>query len=49
MNDIGIPNYNNLMLDSRLYEVEYLDGNIETLSANTIAESLIAQVDDHSN
>jgi hypothetical protein len=33
------------ILDTRLYEVEYLDGHKAALSANTIAESLMAQVD----
>ena len=28
------------------YEVEYLDGQIETLSANQIAENLLVQVDE---
>mmetsp|Transcript_8849 Transcript_8849/g.12994 ORF Transcript_8849/g.12994 Transcript_8849/m.12994 type:complete len:196 (+) Transcript_8849:683-1270(+) len=30
----------------RRYEVEYLNGSIETMTANTIAENLLAQVDD---
>ena len=34
------------MLDSWRYEVEYLDGTTEVLTANIIAENLIAQVDD---
>ena len=45
---IGKPNYDP-RLDSRLYEIEYLDGNTEILSENTIAESLINDVDDESN
>ena len=43
---IGTAN-NNLLLDGRMYEVEYLDSTTEILSANTIAENLMAQVDDH--
>ena len=42
---IGKPN-DNPLLDSRRYEVEYDDGTYEILSANTIAENLIAQVDE---
>ncbi|KAI2500086.1 Reverse transcriptase (RNA-dependent DNA polymerase) [Fragilaria crotonensis] len=38
--------HNNPLLDSRRYEVEYVDGNVEELTANIIAENLIAQVDD---
>ena len=36
----------NPLLDSRKYEVEYVDGHVEELTANLIAENLIAQVDD---
>jgi hypothetical protein len=36
----------NPLLDSRKYEIEYADGNIEELTANIIAENLIAQVDE---
>jgi hypothetical protein len=43
-NPIGIAN-NNPILDTRLYEVEYLDGHRAALSANTIAENILAQVD----
>ena len=42
---IGRPS-NNPLLDSRRYEVEYLDGTTEVLTANIIAENLLAQVDD---
>ena len=34
------------MLDSRRYEVEYIDGHVEELTANIIAENLIAHVDE---
>ena len=36
---------NNPMLDTRRYVVQYLDGTAETLTANTIATNLFAQVD----
>ena len=42
---IGVPN-DNPLLDSRRYEVEFSDGTLETISANVIAENLLAQVDD---
>ncbi len=41
---VGIA-HSNPMLDSRKYEVEYLDGHVEELTANQIAENLMAQVD----
>ena len=41
---IGIPN-NNPLLDTREYEIEYLDGTIDILTANNIAESLYSRVD----
>ena len=41
---IGKPNANPI-LDSRQYQVEYLDGTLEILSANIIAENLLSQVD----
>ena len=37
--------HHNPLLDSRKYEVEYADGQVEELTANIIAENLIAQVD----
>ncbi len=43
-NPIGTAN-NNPILDTRLYEVEYLDGHRAALSANVIAENILAQVD----
>ena len=42
---IGRASHNPL-LDSRQYEVEYADGNVEALTANIIAENLIARVDE---
>ena len=44
-NPVGIAN-DNPMLDTRRYEVEYHTGETEVLSANVIAENLIAQVDE---
>jgi hypothetical protein len=41
---IGTAN-NNPILDTRLYEVEFIDGTIESITANAIAENLLAQVD----
>ena len=43
---IGRPSNNPLLLDSRQYEVEHSDGTTEVLTANIIAENLLAQVDD---
>ena len=42
---IGIS-HSNPLLDSRLYKVEYADGQVEALTANVIAENLISQVDE---
>ena len=42
---IGVSNSNPL-LDSRRYEVEFIDGRTDVFAANTIAENLLAQVDD---
>ena len=44
-NPVGTYNSNPL-LNSKLYEVEYLDGSTETLAANTIAENLFSQIND---
>ena len=41
---IGTPN-KWAILDSRKYEVEYLDGTLEIISANVIAENIMSQVD----
>ena len=35
----------NPMLDTQQYVVQYLDGTVETLTANTIATNLFAQID----
>ena len=37
--------HSNLILDTRMFEVEFLDGTKEAMTANTIAENLFAQVD----
>ena len=42
---VGRP-HNNLLLDHRQYEVEFLYGKTEIMTANIIAENLLAQVDD---
>jgi hypothetical protein len=44
-NPVGIA-HNKPLLDSRKYEIEYADGYVDELPANTIAENLIAHVDD---
>jgi hypothetical protein len=36
---------NNLVSDTRVFEVEYFDGHTTTMSANKIAECMFAQVD----
>ncbi|KAI2511683.1 Reverse transcriptase (RNA-dependent DNA polymerase) [Fragilaria crotonensis] len=38
--------HDNPLLDSRRHGIEYVDGNVEELTASIIAENLIAQVDD---
>ena len=43
---LGIGN-DNPFLDGRMYEVKYLDSTTEVLAANTIAENIMAQVDDN--
>jgi hypothetical protein len=42
---VGRPSTNPL-LDSRQYEVEFMDGDTEILTANIIAENFLAQVDE---
>ena len=37
----------NSITDTRLYEIEYKDGQREILAANLLAENLLAQVDEH--
>ena len=43
---VGVP-HNNLILDMRQYEVEFLDGETEVMTANLIAENILVQVDDN--
>ena len=45
---IGLANENPI-LDTRMYEAQYLDGEKELLAANSIAENLFAQIDDDGN
>ena len=45
---IGTAN-DNPILDTRMYEVEYLDGHTASLTANSIAENMFAQVDEEGN
>ena len=48
----GIPigtAHDNPILDTRLYEVEFMDGEKSSLSANYIAETLFTQIDDDGN
>ena len=50
--DEGVPigkANNNPILDSRMFEVEYLDGTTEVLAANVIAENIVSQVDDNAH
>ena len=45
-----IGTYNeNPLLDSRVYEIEYVDGSLDNMSANIIAENLLSQVDEEGN
>ena len=39
--------HNNPLLDHHQYEVEFLDGRAQIMTANIIAENLLAQVDDN--
>ena len=43
-NPVGIR-HNNPLLDTRQYKVEFLDGTVEVMSANIIAENMLSQVD----
>ena len=45
---IGTAN-DNPLLDTRIYEVEYLDGHKASLSANSVAQNLFATVDEDGN
>jgi len=37
--------HSNPILDTRMFEVEFLDGTTQALAANVIAENMFAQVD----
>ena len=41
--------HDNPILDTRVYEVEYLDGHRTALAANAIAANMFAQIDDDGN
>ena len=48
----GIPiviSHNNPILDTRMFKVEYKDGQIFSLVANAIADNMFAQVDGEGN
>ena len=45
---IGTAN-DNPIFDTRVYEVEYMDGHKASLAANAIAENMFAHVDDEGN
>ena len=47
-NPIGMVNTNPI-LDTRLYDVQFLDGRVETYAANIIAENIYSQLDDEGN
>ena len=44
-NAVGIAS-NNPLTDTRAYEIEFIDGTTEVITANIIAENLLAQVDE---
>ena len=49
-NDLPIGTDNeNPILDTRVYEVEYVDGHKASLTANAIAQNIFAQVNDEGN
>jgi hypothetical protein len=43
-NPVGVR-HSNPILDTREYEVEFPDGSVEVLTANTIAEAMYSQID----
>ena len=45
---IGTEN-NNPILNTCMYEVEYLDGFTTSMAANSIAENMFSQVDEEGN
>jgi len=52
VDDDGVPigkANKNPILDSRMYEVEFMDGTMEKLTANVITENIMAQIDAEGN
>jgi hypothetical protein len=47
-NPIGTANTNPI-LDTCLYDVQFLDGRVETYAANIIAENIYSQLDNEGN
>lgn len=47
-NPVGVAD-NNPIMDTRMFEVEFLDGHTAAMSANAIAENMFAQVDQEGN
>ena len=50
LDDQGVPigkAHSNPLMDSRVYELEYEDGTTEALTANILAENILAQVDEN--
>ena len=45
-NLIGIINHANPLMSTAMYEVEFADGTVEAVAANTIAENIYTQVDE---
>jgi hypothetical protein len=43
-NPVGVR-HSNPILDTREYEVEFPDGSVDVLTANTIAEAMYSQID----
>ena len=41
----GVENFNPIT-DTRIYDVEYIDGTIKNLAANVIANNILSQVDE---
>ena len=46
---IIVTSNDNPILDTRVYEVEYVDGHKASLTANAITQNMFAQVDDEGN
>ncbi len=48
-NSVGILANSNPILDTRIYEVQFPDGHIESYTANITKENMYAQVDHECN